>query len=60
MHGGLGTGLPVAKSLITMHGGVLTIQSDGVGMGTVATIRLPFNAQKQSDDTLREAAIGVL
>lgn len=60
VHGGLGTGLPVAKSLVTMHGGVLTIQSDGVGMGTVATIRLPFNAQKQSDDTLREAAIGVL
>ncbi len=37
---GAGLGLPIAKSLIELHGGELILES-AAGAGTVATIRLP-------------------
>jgi two-component system cell cycle sensor histidine kinase PleC len=37
---GTGLGLPLAKSLVELHGGQLTIQS-ARDQGTTATIRLP-------------------
>jgi signal transduction histidine kinase len=37
---GTGLGLPLAKSLVELHGGVLDLQSE-VGMGTTVTIRFP-------------------
>lgn len=37
---GTGLGLPLAKSLIELHGGYLDLQSE-VGVGTTATVRLP-------------------
>jgi signal transduction histidine kinase len=37
---GTGLGLPLAKSLIELHGGTLQIDSDK-GTGTTATITLP-------------------
>jgi two-component system, sensor histidine kinase and response regulator len=40
---GSGLGLTVAKQLIEMHGGSLSIQSD-VGHGTTVTVRLPLAA----------------
>jgi len=39
-NGGTGLGLPIAKSLIELHGGELVLSSD-LGMGTTATLRLP-------------------
>ena len=39
--GGLGLGLTLAKSLVTLHGGTIGAASDGLGKGTTFTIRLP-------------------
>jgi signal transduction histidine kinase len=48
--GGLGLGLALVKSLIELHGGSVTVQSDGVGEGSAFTITLPTaNAHPTSD-----------
>ncbi len=39
-HEGTGLGLPLAKSLIELHGGSLDLESK-VGSGTTVTIRFP-------------------
>ena len=40
--GGLGIGLAVAKRLIELHDGTITLDSDGVGHGTRVTLQLPI------------------
>lgn len=40
-HGGLGLGLAIVKSLVELHGGTVTAESGGEGMGTTFTVRLP-------------------
>jgi PAS domain S-box-containing protein len=39
--GGLGLGLSIAKHLIELHGGTLTVSSPGEGLGTTFTMHLP-------------------
>ncbi|MCE9553865.1 MAG: response regulator [Planctomycetes bacterium] len=39
--GGLGIGLTLAKRLIEMHHGSITVESDGAGQGSRFTVRLP-------------------
>jgi signal transduction histidine kinase len=39
-HEGTGLGLPLAKSLVEMHGGYLDLQSE-IGVGTTVTVRFP-------------------
>ena len=41
-HMGLGIGLTLARSLVEMHGGTLSVQSDGVGKGSTFSVRLPL------------------
>ncbi len=53
--GGLGVGLALARRLITLHGGSVTAQSEGLGHGSTFTIALPL-APSRDDlilDTIR-------
>jgi signal transduction histidine kinase len=49
--GGLGIGLSVVRSLISMHGGVVEAQSDGIGLGARIVVSLPVvPASADADD----------
>lgn len=41
---GLGIGLSVVKTLVQMHGGGVSVHSDGLGAGSTFTVRLPVVA----------------
>jgi PAS domain S-box-containing protein len=43
--GGLGLGLAISKALVTLHGGVLTVQSEGRNRGATFIIELPLATQ---------------
>lgn len=43
--GGLGLGLPIVRTLITLHGGTVAAHSDGLGRGTEVVIELPLLAR---------------
>lgn len=46
--GGLGVGLSIARSLITLHGGTIEARSEGPGRGSEFTVRLPALADGAS------------
>lgn len=41
-HGGLGLGLSIVHQLVDLHGGNVSVQSEGEGKGATFTITLPF------------------
>ena len=41
--GGLGLGLPIVKKILELHGGIVTLKSDGIGKGAAITLRLPLD-----------------
>jgi CheY-like chemotaxis protein len=67
--GGLGIGLTVARKLAEMHGGTITVASEGLGKGATFTVRLPLSdrplserspAKEPADDRGEEEKLRVL
>lgn len=56
--GGLGVGLALAKRLVELHDGTITVATDGPGTGTEFTITLPILETAQSLDHARDGASG--
>jgi signal transduction histidine kinase len=42
-HSGLGIGLSIAKHLVELHGGTITVVSEGAGKGASFAVRLPIS-----------------
>ena len=56
--GGLGVGLTLARKLIELHGGTITVHSEGLGGGSEFVVRLPVGApvlHGRRDDSRRVA-----
>src|SRR5205807_92585 len=43
-HGGLGLGLSIVKHIVELHGGHVSVESDGVGTGATFRVVLPVEA----------------
>ena len=46
-HGGLGLGLSIVRHLVELHGGRMTAESEGVGLGSTFTVYLPIRQVEQ-------------
>ena len=53
--GGLGIGLSVVKRMVELHRGTVEIASDGLGHGTLVTLRLPILSRSDHYPPLRPA-----
>jgi CheY-like chemotaxis protein len=48
--GGLGIGLTIVKRLVELHGGTISVQSDGRGCGSEFVVRLPVLVESGRDE----------
>ena len=52
-HGGLGLGLAIAKQIVELHGGTISVFSDGDGQGSTFRVELPLPVTAGTDDIER-------
>jgi two-component system CheB/CheR fusion protein len=50
-HGGLGLGLAIAKQIVELHGGSISVISEGDGQGSTFRVELPLPVSADIDDT---------
>lgn len=54
--GGLGIGLAVAKRMVELHGGTISLHSDGRNRGTSVTLRLPILRAREDPPAMGDTA----
>ena len=50
-HGGLGLGLAIAKQIVELHGGTISVCSEGDGQGSTFCVELPLPVSSGAEDT---------
>ncbi|HZI82214.1 MAG TPA: CHASE2 domain-containing protein [Vicinamibacterales bacterium] len=50
--GGIGLGLPLVRQLVELHGGSVSAESDGPGLGATFRVRLPLAAEPATADNV--------
>ena len=53
-HGGLGLGLSLVKSITALHGGAVSVDSDGPGAGSIFTMSLPLAGPTDARPPVRD------
>ncbi len=53
--GGMGVGLTLVKAIVDMHGGKVSVRSDGLNLGSVFTVELPISESQLEPPKVAEA-----